>query len=212
MEAAAAEDPRLLAHYEGLVRKTAARYAGIMRIVGDDFDDVCQVLRLKVWKALLAFEPGRYSEDRLVAARDSYVFGCLRNQIKDMLKQAERSKGTPRDSYSIEGFTTGRGDRIENPGDAGSERDRFDSRYLQVREDEVFGEVEADAVLIPSTLNPNERRVLICMYLEYSQPEAALRLGLQRTEVERAVKNIRKKMADWKPSSETESEPMKQAA
>jgi DNA-directed RNA polymerase specialized sigma24 family protein len=45
-----------------------------------------------------------------------------------------------------------------------------------------------------------ERGVLALLYEGYKQREVALRLGVPRGEVERAVKAIRSKMGDWRPS------------
>ena len=49
-----AHDPDTLRHYEGLIFRTA-RFAA--PLVEDDFEDVQQVLRIKCWRALLAYDP-----------------------------------------------------------------------------------------------------------------------------------------------------------
>lgn len=197
---AEASDPDVLQHFEGLVRKTAARYVGIIE---DDFEDICQVLRLKVWRALLSFDPKR---SRL--SRDAYVFGCVRNQVKDLLKRPHRNWLFIEDLTKFEG---------RGPTDISCDfSQRFEQRYLQVREDEVFGEIDEDDPLIPSTLTKNERKVLVCMYLDYSQANTALRLGLSRKEVATSIATIREKMADWHPSAAAAvveiTTPLKQAA
>lgn len=190
MEPTQAADPALLAHYEGLVIKTSSMYVGILKRY--DFEDICQVLRVKVWKSLLRFEPGRYPPERVEMARDSFIFGCVRNEVKDLVK---RNKEQP---LLIEDIAPSRSSQTQGP------RDAFEQQYLQVRSEEVFGEVEDSDPLVPNTLNHNERLVLLCMYLGYSQPEIAIRIGLERRKVATAVRNIRKKMQDWAPQTAEE--------
>jgi DNA-directed RNA polymerase specialized sigma subunit len=55
---AEAQDPNVLAHYEGLIFSTARLLRGH---VEDDQEDVRQILRLKVWKAIRAYNPDRSS-------------------------------------------------------------------------------------------------------------------------------------------------------
>lgn len=206
MDSAEAADSVLLAHYEGLVRKTAARYVGL---VLHDFEDICQVFRVKVWKALLAWDPtdprirkklaDGQSEDEL---RDRFVFMCLRNQGKDLVKRRKPET----DPLFIEDFAHERGaDRGRRDG---SLRDKFEAQYLTAGEDEVFGEIEGDDIVIPSDLTSDERRVLVCMYLDYTQPETAVRLGIPTKKVSAAVKNIRQKLEHLRPVDGAEPEPL----
>jgi RNA polymerase sigma factor (sigma-70 family) len=76
-----------IAAYEGLVYATAARYAPYL---DDDLDDVAQVLRVKVWKSLVAFNPARHT-----VGEKSWVFSCIRNQVKDILKAQDRRNRPP---------------------------------------------------------------------------------------------------------------------
>jgi len=177
MEATKAADPKLLAHYEGLVRKTAAMYEGI---VEDDFDDICQLLRIKVWRALVAFDPTKARQ-----TRDQYVFMCLRNRVKDLVKKVRRNELYIEDVAPING-------------DENELRDWFEARYLIVAEADVFGEL--DKPLIPSTLTEGERRIVAYLYLDYSQVEIAEAEEMSVKEVATQVGGIREKMADWHPS------------
>jgi DNA-directed RNA polymerase specialized sigma24 family protein len=88
----------------------------------------------------------------------------------------------------------------------------FDARYLSSEEEEAFAEVLDDDVLIPSTLSEDERKVLVCMYLEYTQADMADKLSLSRKEVATAVKNIRIKMEDWRPTPVPVEQPVRVAA
>lgn len=183
MQREQASDPALLAHYEGLVRKTASMYAGI---VEDDYEDICQVLRIKVWRALLAFDPAKARQ-----SRDAYVFMCLRNRVKDLVKKVRRNELFIEDVAPV-------------PADGSREqsnlRDRFERRYFAVEDDQVFGDL--DTPLIPSTLTAAERRVVAYLYADFSQAEIAEEMEIGTKEVATLVGGIREKMADWHPSPE----------
>lgn len=160
-------------YYEGLVRKTAARY---VPFVEEDFEDICSIFRAKVWRALVSFDP-----ERSRMTQDKFVFSCVKNQGKDLVKRRKRD----------EAF-------ISDERDQGT--DAFDARYLQRASDDVYGRIEDGVLLLPSTLTETERFVLGLLYLDYSQKEAILLLRLSKREMERAVRAIREKMADWRPS------------
>lgn len=176
--------PTELAFYEGLVRKTASMYE---RIVEEEYEDLCQILRLKIWRALGTYDPAR---SKLPIER--YVFSCLRNQCKDLVKKKRRNE------LFIEDIAPA-GGTLE---DGGMLRDRFEAAYLMVREDEAFGDLPFDTPLIPSTLSEPELRVMALLYLDYGQTEIALRLAMTKREVAAAVKALREKMADWAPSND----------
>lgn len=198
MEPTQADEPKLLAHYEGLVVKTSSRWAPILK--GWEFEDICQVLRLKVWKSLGKWDPlnpkalqrmrdqGKTEEE----VRDAFIFGCVLNQIKDLVKR-QREQALLIDDVAPARFTT-------RPFQA-SPRDRFEMRYLQVDPDNVFGEVGGDQPFLPDTLTDDERLVLLHMYIGYSQTETADELNIDRQRVTTIVKRIRRKMADWRPES-----------
>ena len=178
------KSPESIEFYEGLVRKTAGRYS---RIVQEEYEDLCQILRLKVWRALESFDL-----EKATQPIQGYVFSCVRNQVKDLLKRKRR------DDLHIEDIAP------QTPAGESeyARRDKFESRYLEHGEEEAFAEVLAETPLIPSTLSPNERRVVVCMYLEYGQAEIAEVLSLSRREVARSVRGIKDKMEDWKPSAD----------
>lgn len=183
----AKRDPYTLDFYEGLIRKTASMYE---RLVEEDFDDLCQIFRLKAWRALGTYDPKRSS-----MPVERYVFSCVRNQVKDVLKkERNQMRRDGRSEMLIE-------DIAPNDQEGAGMRDRFESRYMQVREDEAFAGANLDAPLIPSTLDRTELQVVALLYAEYGQAEIALRIGLTKREVALAVKSIREKMADWRPSN-----------
>lgn len=179
------KDPERVEYYEGLVRKTASMYEGIVQ---EEYEDLCSILRIKCWRALESFDQ---SKSRVPI--QNYVFSCVRNQVKDLLKRKRRN-----DLY-IEDIAPG----IEHgaPGSPAN-RDRFEMRYMKAEEDEAFAEILAETPLIPSTLNGPEQRVLTCLYLEYSHAEVSEALSLTPREVARAVRAIKDKLADWKPSAQ----------
>lgn len=198
MDRLAAENPALLAHYEGLVIKTSThrRYEGIKRW---DREEVRQLLRLRVWKALLAWDPKEpRTRKRLLEGkteeqlRDAYVFGCVTNQMKDLLKRDRE-----RDLLVEDFLDTDRGEDGQWEGAAA----RFERRYLSVETDAI----EAVAVpLIPNTLTSDERYVLLCAYNGYNGPETAERLGMTRGQVAMHIREIREKMRDWRPKKSAE--------
>jgi RNA polymerase sigma factor (sigma-70 family) len=203
LEPTLAADPKLLERYEGLVIKTSSMYVGIIRQM--EFEDICQILRVKVWRSLEKFEPGRYPLDRRQLAMDSFIFGCVRNQVKDLLK-----RNKTQDLY-IDDLAPSDGGRVGSGGPDGATRDRFEFRYLQADRDQVFQGAEESDPLIPNTLNDNERLVLVCLYRGYNGPETAERLGIGRRQVAAILRTLREKMGDWKPNDGTEEDELSPA-
>jgi RNA polymerase sigma factor (sigma-70 family) len=166
-----------LRKYEGLVFSTARMYAGRLRV---EEDDLQQVLRLRIWKALEAYDPRR---SRVI--EESFVFTCVRNQIKDLVKARIR-----RDNAK--------------PGWMPDEVPGIREVYI---EDQQPGweipveEQEGDEVLLPSTLTANERQVVALLYVGFSQAEIAVLMTVPPREVWAHVRVIREKMADWRPTS-----------
>jgi RNA polymerase sigma factor (sigma-70 family) len=179
-----------LDYYEGLVRATAGRYESIMAGAAMDFDDICQVLRVAVWKALSAFD-----ERKATQPIHGYVFMCVRNRAKDLVKY-RTPEHMARDPLLIE-------DVAPTVNGNGVIRDAFELRYLSADEEQAFMSVLEEPPLVPSTLTSNERRVLKLMYHDYRQVEIAPILDLSPDQVKAAVKGIREKMADWCPEEPT---------
>lgn len=177
----AAITPEVLQHYEGLVRKTAARYVGVVE--DHDYDDLMQVFRIKVFRALLSFDPTRSK-----LPRDRYVFSCLRNQAKDLIRKKRKE----------ELFIEDVAPTINGNGEV---RDRFELRYLQVEEEAAYSEVLASPPLIPSTLTQTERHLLFLLYNGFDHTEMSERVKITKREVAAGLKAIREKFADWKPSN-----------
>lgn len=184
MDRIEAENPALLAHYEGLVIRTSThrKYEGIKRW---EREEVRQLLRIRVWKALLAWDPAeprtrqRLTEGKTITQlRDAYVFGCVTNQMKDLLKRdRERDLLTE---------------------DLAESDPTFEARYLH-SEFEATTKAVVEGPLIPNTLTPDERLVLLCAYNGYNGPESAERLDMTRGQVAMHIREIREKMRDWKP-------------
>jgi RNA polymerase sigma factor (sigma-70 family) len=153
--------------YEGLVRKTAAIIAPYVQ---EDYEDIVSILRIKVWRALEAFD-----STRSAMPVERYVFSCVANQKKDLLKRRRRHEVS-----------------FDDLADAATYEP-------SVTADSVYAEVEAELPVIPCTLTQLERAVILRLYTDCSQRETAVLLGLSRAEMERTVKGIRTKMADWRP-------------
>lgn len=179
----------LICHYEGLIRKTAALYVDHCE---EDYDDIVQLFRVKVWKALLHFEPKRVKKNAHLAEdkqRDRFVFACVLNQAKDLTKRVKRNW-----AY-IEDFAPS-GDHHGH--DYGA-TDRFESRYLKATEEQVFGVIQEGLPLIPSSLTQKERQVIALLYLDFDYGEISAAAEVPRKEVATLVRGIREKMADWRP-------------
>jgi DNA-directed RNA polymerase specialized sigma24 family protein len=207
MDAKTAEDPKLLAHYEGLVRKTAAR---VEPIVEEDYEDICQFLRVKVWKALQAFTSKRVKPTQnmtLIEKRDRFVFACLTNAVKDVLKKKRHHLLFIED---ITKETTWNGTPNESFGSSPGAAHKFEAQYFS--EEDAFALLfEEDAPLIPSTLDAIERRVALLLYLDFKPTEIATQIKRPRKDVATIVESIQGKMADWRPTA-GEPEPVRLAA
>lgn len=181
-----------IAPYEGLIFSTAARYAPLL---DDDLEDVQQILRIKVWNALRAFDPKRSR-----AGVKSYVFSCVRNQVKDLLKsQTRRREARNGNVGSVDAFSEAAGEP-------------FEARYLSVTADEAYALVEDEAVLLPSTLTELEGQVVALLVMDYSTAEIAKHLGVTRSSVTTAHVIVQEKMADWHPGHGVRAEVPTQVA
>lgn len=180
-----------LRRYEGLIFKTAS-------IIGprleDDPEDVRQVLRIKVWQALVAYDGrgGLLPDARGRTAQDRYVFMCVRNQVKDLFKKKRQN------TLAIEDLVAAAGAELRL-----RSRDNFEEQYLSSSPEEVYGGIEDDDVLVPSTLTQLERQVVVLLYRDFRQAEVARSLGLDKRAMERVMKSIRAKMADWRPTPQS---------
>jgi RNA polymerase sigma factor (sigma-70 family) len=178
-----------MGHYEGLVRKTSSRYYSVLNY---DFEDLCQVFRLKVFQALKAYDPKR---SRM--CEEKFVFGCLRNRVKDLLRQLRaRVDAGWREPSFIEDVAPRRGHSPEEV------RDAFEHHYMASTEEAVYADIYREIPTIPSTLNKQERRIVALLYVGFNQPEIAERLGVPRAEITRVVQGVRIKLADWNPGSQ----------
>lgn len=177
--------------FEGLIFSTAARYAPYL---DDDLDDIRQVLRIKVWQALCAFERKRsriYAGDPK-KARESFVYSCLKNRVKDLIKQQSRlndaRKGGP---LFVEALV--------------DELGRFEGQYLAAEDSEMWEVVEG-SVQLPSTLDATERElVAVLLTGDFTRAEIALRLGVSRKRVLVIHRSVQEKLADWAPDGFTTS-------
>jgi RNA polymerase sigma factor (sigma-70 family) len=186
-------DSKLISQYEGLVKKTASL---TVEHCEEDFDDICQLFRVKVWKALLSFDPTQVKDAEAKdkhgrTAQDRYVYMCVKNMAKDLVKRVRRNIISMEQMVQEPGGDFAHDHRISH--------DNFTSRYLSVAEDQVFQEVEEAVPLIPSTLDARERRIATLLYLDFDNGEIGQQLGIQRKQVATIVRGMREKLADWAP-------------
>lgn len=182
-----AEVEEALLGFEGLIFTTTIllKEAGVEM----DIEDIRQTLRIKAWRAVLAYDT---SHPRGMQ-RDRFVFMCIANMKKDLLKRPRRGNASV-DELRERPIHTHHTD----PGAIG---DWFDGRFLSVSAEEVYFEVEDEPVVLPSTLDMTERRAIALLT---DDPDLTLlglerALGLSRAGREALMHSIRAKLADWRP-------------
>lgn len=182
------KDPSDLSFYEGLIFTTAQLVCA--NRPEKEFDDVCQVLRVKAWQALVAYNLNRRGPRQQTI--EKFVFMCLRNKVKDLLNHVRR-----RDQHLADFIVD---HELSVPGAGLQSESRVELRLgLAVDHEQVYGAVEDDGLLIPNTLSDDERQVLALLYLGYRQSEAGKHLGLGKRDMERVMRGLRTKLADWRP-------------
>jgi RNA polymerase sigma factor (sigma-70 family) len=126
-------NPHTVEFYEGLCRKTAGRYAPY---VEEDYEDIVQVLRIKVWQAIRAYNPQKAKQPI-----DGFVFQCVVNRCKDLLRKKKR------DELYIEDVAPNANIVLAGSGgeSTGDPRDAFEARYLS--EDAALAESLQDSIV-----------------------------------------------------------------
>lgn len=170
--------------YEGLIFSTAQRVVGFVEL---DVEDIQQRLRIKAWRALKTFDPARCR-----TSVEKWVFMCVRDEVKDIVKLKRRDELYIEDLAGRE-EVNGMRDTFHG--------DDFDGHYLAAGHDEVYGHVEDPGAPVPDTLSELERRVVCLLYADYRQTEIAGRLGVGKRDMERIMRSVRTKLADWQPSN-----------
>lgn len=168
--------------YEGLVRATAARYSNYL---DDDVEDIAQELRVKVWYSLQRYDPARATQQL-----DQFVFSCVVNRVKDLLKGQSRLNARRN------------GGQLYVEDCSASNPAAFEAEHFSTGVDTVIeAVVEQENFELPSTVTPDERRVVVLLLLDLKQTEIALVLGVPRSRVRAAHTTVREKLADWTPSA-----------
>ena len=178
------EIERLLPQFEGLVFETARQI--VREGVELEFDDIRQLIRIKVWRAIQSHDA---AHDRRLPLR-RYVFMCVMNLRKDLEKRPRRYNS------SIDEI---RDRHTQRPELDCTLADWFDGRYLSVDAEQIYGTI-GDELLLPSTLNATER-ALVALRME-GRPlyEIESALGLSRSEREKLLRSVREKLGDWQPA------------
>jgi RNA polymerase sigma factor (sigma-70 family) len=172
-----ATDPYTVEFYEGLCRKTASRY---FPYVEESYEDIVQLLRIKSWQALKSFDPTKARQPV-----EGYVFQCLVNRCKDLLRKKKRNELyiedlAPNVNIVMPGSSSG--GQID-----GAPRDSFEARYLA--RDQNLADVLDDAV---SELGLGEVALGVAEMLRDGHPKAAAgrAFGLTETEMRSALDEI----------------------
>lgn len=161
--------------YEGLIHSTAARYEPYL---DDELEDIAQLLRLKVWQARRSYDPALATQ-----TEEGYVFSCVVNRVKDMLKaQSRLNKRRQGGPLYIEDV-------------AASSPAAFESKHFSTDGDPVADAVEEEKVKLPSTLTHVEHRVVVLLLLDLRQTEISVVLGIPRARVRAAHAAAREKLA-----------------
>lgn len=202
-----AEIEAVLPSFEGLVKTTAALIeAGGVEL---DFDDIAQLVRIKVWHAVCKFSAQRAAEsEHLCQDRDKhgrtplqrFVFTCVANLRKDIEKRPRRYHS------SVDEIR----DRSFGPVEGSATlADWFDLRYLSVEHEQVFWDVEDESPELPTTLTSEERLVVELRCNGRLFTEIDRELGLSRAQREEVMRSVRGKLADWRPSATPARAPMR---
>lgn len=161
--------------YEGLCRRFASNVFGFVPDL--DFDDLCQLYRVKAWRALASYD--RAHDAGLTEYR--YVQMCLKNLEKDLKNRVRRPVAYIEDMRP-------------------QSRDRVEARLLSSSADEVYAEVE-DEPLDLDDLTALEVEIVVRLYVGWSQADVVRSLGIEKNEMTRAMRSIRLKLGDWRPES-----------
>lgn len=172
--------------YEGLVKTTAGKYHAKVQ---EEYEDLCQIFRLKALEAIASYDPKKARQKV-----ESYVFQCIYNKVKDLIKRRRRDDLYLED-VAPQWTGSANGEREKNGG-----TDQFDAKYFLESEQDAFRDILRNTPLLPNTLTEVEEKVLLGLYLEHQQKEIAVMFDLTPREVAKAVRGLKEKMADWKPS------------
>jgi DNA-directed RNA polymerase specialized sigma24 family protein len=175
-----------LEQFEGLLFRTTVL---LMPYVEEDFDDVRQLLRIKVWRAYES-----YDSSRSKMTVKAFVFGCLYNYAKDIRKRRHRG------DLFIEDLAPAAADASRPRG--ASATDRFYAQYLAVSQELAFFDVEDEAPTLPNTLTETERQVIGFLLLDYTATEITRTLGVGPKRLRAIRDRIEEKMEDWRPNTE----------
>lgn len=177
--------------YEGLVRKTASMTVDYCEL---EFDDICQLYRIKAWKAVESFDPSQVknpeAKDKFGRTpEDRYVYLCIKNQQKDLCAR-----------------------KRHNPTYIEDMSERFEAGFLSVAAGEVFDLVEDEMPGLPFDLSDRELRIIAMLYLDLDNGEIGAQLGIKRKQVATLVRGIQQKMREWAPEAWLEAQEEKARA
>jgi DNA-directed RNA polymerase specialized sigma24 family protein len=174
-----------LPQFDGLIRETARQI--VAAGVEIEYDDVAQLLRIKVWQTIERYDSTHGAHLPL----RRFVFGCLYNLRRDIEKRPRRY------NHSVE-HERSKGDDFH-----GGQAEAFDLKYLSLNAEDAYVEVEDEPVVLPSTLTATERRVVALRLAGLSLGEVDQAIGLSRFQRAQVMASIRVKLADWAPDGTT---------
>lgn len=182
--------------YQGLVAVTARMYA---RACGLEPDDLAQLLWVKIWQTRPKYDPARSGQ-----TEERFVYGCMKNRIKDLIRDRNRQElRQPDPLLMAEGES---GELVL--GSITIYRERFEERYLATSEDQVYSDVEEGRFRLPATITQTEAHVIVLLMEGYTQRDIAIALGVHKKRVRSYQDSIEAKLADWAPPSPTSEAPL----
>jgi hypothetical protein len=179
--------------FEGLVKETAAQIvAGGVEM---EFDDVCQLLRVKAWLVAQKFDAATAAQGKRLGRPDRHgrtpmqrwVFLCLVNFRRDLEKRPRRFTASIDDLRDNESDPTG---------GRAARADRFDAKYLATEDCYEF----EDDPSLPPDLTETERQVIALKLAGRHLFQIDHELGLTRAERQRVMESIRAKLSHLDPA------------
>lgn len=168
--------------------KTAEMFADR---VGLELEDMRQELWVKIIKARRA-----YSSSRSKMTERAFVYACVANLVKDLKRDAaRRANGRLRVTY-VEDYDIA----ILGSDHEGEKGSWFEWRFQCVEHDEVYGIVDDGPFTMPATVTPQEQEIVFLLVLGYAQTEIAAQLGWDYGDVVKAMRQLKQKLSDWRPS------------
>lgn len=160
-----------LEEYEGLVIATTRYWRHCITYDLAD-EDIQQELRMKVWRALLVFDPSRGYPEK------NHVFGAVRNRIKDLIGKKRREK--------VEVLVS-----TFEPSSDFHESNNFFSGKLHKGHAKDYASIDDEKSDILFGLDEIDQWIGILMAQGYNAPEISREMGITVSAVRTGIARVR---------------------